>query len=142
MARKSNKEKPEKREYYKIEGHYEHSGRKLKLTGNITIDNAGNVKGTVLDHGSEVKEQKLEGRVWGQDNVTKFVFLKYDPENNIANSLYQLRKDENNRHEGSYKGKFNVLPRPIDLESISNAQLMRIPEYNAGGNVQLKIEKR
>ncbi|MBI2663654.1 hypothetical protein HYX15_03955 [Candidatus Woesearchaeota archaeon] len=141
MGRKSNKEKPEKREYYRIEGHYENSGKKLRLTGSLIIDNAGNVKGTVLDHGSEVKEQKLEGKVWVVSEETKLVFVKYYPENNLANSLYQLRKENNNVYSGLYKGKWNRLPRPIDLEAISSAQLMKIPEYNIGENIQLMIAK-
>jgi hypothetical protein len=103
-----------------LEGHYNYvsapNGRGA-LTGEIILSDNGSFEGEIYDHASMAPEQTLRGQVVNESGLTKLVFLKFPPRNNLANLAYVMQKEANDSIEGKYTGQWGALPFKLSFDN-------------------------
>jgi hypothetical protein len=130
--------------YLDLFGFYKYNGKENKLEGNIEINPNGNFTGDIYDLGSRTPEQKIKGHIIKEGNFAKLVFLKFPPEQNLANLLYTLKSPITIHQPFSYRrkfeGKWEALPYKIEYNADYNLFIAKIDSSIKGIGDETKIE--
>ena len=130
---------------YAVSGFYKYSGTKGKFEGEFSINELGKVVGDIVDHGSRVPQQKVEGMLRVARNIADLSFFKYPPDNELANLLYKLvRKGIAADFSGLYTGLWYALPKAVavrieDDRSHAALVLARMPETMGSEYAELEL---
>jgi hypothetical protein len=99
-------------------GFYKYYGQMNRLNGNIDILQNGAFIGDIYDYNSRSPQQKIRGHIVREGDIAKLIFLKFPPNQNLANLLYQLESPITNMQPFSFrrdfKGSWQALPYKIE----------------------------
>ena len=102
-----------------LEGFYNYDqlqNNRGNLTGELEVAEDGSFEGTVCDHGSMAPEQIIKGHLQKENASEKLLFLKFPPRSNLANLVYDLKKEPTGSFEGNYAGQWGALPYKIEFD--------------------------
>lgn len=126
-----------------LEGFYHYVGApdgKGDLAGIIEVANDGSFDGEVCDYASVVPAQLIRGFLLREKVVTKLLFLKFPPADDLANLVYVLQKPFGQSFEGKYSGEWGALPFKIGFSPDNGLALASIDMSVCGIGDYAEIE--
>lgn len=86
------------------------------LTGEIRLEEDGSLAGEIYDSASRVPNQQLRGYIRKEEGMDRLLFLKFPPDVELADLVYDLTKHSDATLEGNYSGTWSALPFKIRFD--------------------------
>jgi hypothetical protein len=99
-----------------LKGFYEYEripSGKGNFKGEICLKQDNSFEGRVHDDASRSPDQRINGRVIIENNLEKMYFFKFPPDEFLLPLFYELEKEKVSSWQGTYNGKWRVMPYGI-----------------------------